>query len=110
MSDPHATALATPVTDGPPAAPPRGLGIASLVLGGAGLIAGWAFLGVPCIVAVVLGHLALQREPAGRAYAILGLVLGYLGIALGVFTAVLIGIALTLPFAFLATFPAFTSL
>ncbi len=90
--------------------PPRGLSIASLVLGALGLLAGWAFLGVPSIVAVVLGHLALSREPAARRLATVGLVLGYLGILAGLVAAVLVAIALSLPFAFLATYPSFTSL
>ena len=104
------SAVVPPAEVPAPPAPPRGLSIASLVLGAAGLLAGWVFLGVPSIVAVVLGHLALVREPAGRSLAIPGLVLGYLGIAAGLVAGVLIAIALTLPFAFLATFPAFTSL
>lgn len=94
----------------PDAVPPRGLSLASLVLAALGLLAGWALLGAPSIVAVVLGHLALSREPAGRPLATVGLVLGYLGILTGVVGAVLIAIALSLPFAFLATYPVFTSL
>lgn len=92
------------------AAPPRTLSLTALILGAGGLLLGWTLLGLPSLAAVVLGHLALKREPEGRTLATVGLVLGYLGIAAGVVLGVLIALALTLPFAFLATFPAFTSL
>lgn len=106
-ADGHAPLIAL---QAPRAAAPRGLSMASLILGVAGLLVGWGFLGVPSIVAVVLGHLALRREPEGRTLAVGGLALGYVGIAVGLVLGVLIVIALTLPFAFLAVFPAFTAL
>ncbi|MDI2023207.1 hypothetical protein PJL18_03755 [Paenarthrobacter nicotinovorans] len=45
---------------------------------------GFGFFILPQIAAVILGHLALKREPAGKGMAIAGLVMGYLGIALTV--------------------------
>jgi hypothetical protein len=94
-----------------PAAPPqRGLSIASLALGAGGLVFGWAFVGLPSIAAVVLGHLALRREPEGRSLAVPGLVLGYVGIAAAVGLGVLLVLSLLLPFAFLAVFPFVTPL
>ena len=96
----------------PPAPPlsPRALSLTSLGLGAGGLVFGWAFLGLPSIAAVVLGHLALRREPDGRSAAVTGLVLGYLGIAAVLGIGVLLVLALVLPFAFLAAFPFATPL
>ncbi|MGY3565374.1 DUF4190 domain-containing protein [Sinomonas sp. RB5] len=69
---------------------PRGLSIAAMVCG-ISVFVGFGFLVLPQIAAVVLGHLGLAREPAGRGMALAGLVLGYVGIALTVaFLAVFI--------------------
>jgi hypothetical protein len=62
-------------------AEPKVLSIASLCCGVAVFI-GFGFFILPQIAAVILGHMALKREPSGRGMAIAGLVLGYLGIAL----------------------------
>jgi hypothetical protein len=55
---------------------PKTLSIASMVCGIASVIMGWLLL--PQIAAIITGHLALKREPAGRGMSIAGLVLGYL--------------------------------
>jgi hypothetical protein len=60
---------------------PKGLSIASLCCGIAVFLGLGIFI-LPQIAAVVLGHLALLREPAGRGLAIAGLLLGYLGLAM----------------------------
>ena len=52
------------------------LSIASMVCGIASVIMGWLLL--PQIAAIITGHMALKREPAGRGMSIAGLVLGYL--------------------------------
>ncbi|MBD1592650.1 DUF4190 domain-containing protein [Arthrobacter sp. S1_S22] len=57
-------------------AEPKTLSIASMVCGIASVIMGWLLL--PQIAAIVTGHMALKREPAGRGMSIAGLVLGYL--------------------------------
>lgn len=82
---------------GMPIAPPTsGLAIASLVLGIIGLIACYVN-GLFAIPAVICGHMALKRtgDPqkpvGGRGMAIAGLVMGYLGILLQIFFAVVIG-------------------
>ncbi|MFP3580983.1 DUF4190 domain-containing protein [Arthrobacter sp. SIMBA_036] len=62
---------------------PKVLSIASMCCGIA-IFVGFGFFILPQIAAVVLGHLALKREPAGRGMAIAGLVMGYLGLALTV--------------------------
>ncbi|MFJ6537485.1 DUF4190 domain-containing protein [Paenarthrobacter sp. NPDC091711] len=73
-------------------AEPKGLSIASMCCGIAVYI-GFGFFILPQIAAVVLGHLALKREPAGKGMAIAGLVMGYLGVALAViFIIFIIGV------------------
>lgn len=62
--------------------PARGLSIAALVLGIVGVLSAGLLL-LPQILAVVFGHLALRREPAGRGLAIAALVMGYTVIVLG---------------------------
>lgn len=60
---------------------PRGLSIAAMVCG-ISVFVGFGFFGLPQIAAVVLGHLGLAREPAGRGMALAGLIMGYVGIGL----------------------------
>ncbi|MEE2522031.1 DUF4190 domain-containing protein [Pseudarthrobacter sp. J75] len=57
---------------------PRGLSIASMVCGIVAVVLG--IIMVPQIAAIATGHLALRREPAGKAMSITGLVLGYLSL------------------------------
>ena len=54
-----------------PEAPPRGLSIASLVIGIISFFAGFTFI-VP-IIGLVLGVMGLRREPAGRGMALAGI-------------------------------------
>ncbi|WBC08382.1 DUF4190 domain-containing protein [Micromonospora sp. WMMA1947] len=58
-----------------------GMATASLVLGVLGVLGGWCLFGLPCVLAVILGHLALSETRDGRrsghGMAIAGLVLGY---------------------------------
>lgn len=79
---------------GPPE--PKGLSIASMVCGIA-VYVGFGFFILPQIAAVVLGHMGLAREPAGRGMALAGLIMGYVGIALTiafiVFFVVVLGVA-----------------
>ena len=49
---------------------------------------GFGVLVLPQLAAVILGHLALRREPSGRGFAIAGLVMGYIGLALTVLAIV----------------------
>ena len=57
-------------------AEPRGLSIAALALGAAAVFTGGVLL-IPQILAVVFGHIALRREPAGKPLALTGLIMGY---------------------------------
>ncbi|MFT2706428.1 DUF4190 domain-containing protein [Clavibacter zhangzhiyongii] len=55
------------------AAPPKGLSITSMVLGLVSLVLFWT---VVCpIVGLILGIVGVRKEPAGRGFAITGLVL-----------------------------------
>ncbi|MCH6472232.1 DUF4190 domain-containing protein [Sinomonas terrae] len=73
---------------------PRTLSIVSMVCGIASLL-GFGFLLLPQLAAIVLGHLALSREPAGRGFAIAGLATGYfcLLVSIVVIAFLVIGIA-----------------
>ena len=64
-------------------AEPKSLSIASMVCGIAALL-GFGFILLPQIAAVVLGHLALSREPSGRGFAIAGLAMGYFALLITV--------------------------
>ena len=75
-------------------AQPKALSIASLCCGIAALV-GFGFFLLPQIAAVILGHMALSREPAGRGMAIAGLVLGYVGVALTILVIVIFGIVIS---------------
>ncbi len=75
----------------PPA--PKSLSIASLCCGIA-VFLGFGFFILPQIAAVILGHLALTREPASKGMAIAGLVLGYVGIAITVLVIVIFSLAI----------------
>lgn len=89
---PYGNAYGQPSYYGMPPAP-KGLSIASLCCGIA-VFVGFGFFILPQIAAVVLGHLALSREPAGRGLAIAGLVLGYIGILLTAIVIVFFVLAL----------------
>jgi hypothetical protein len=75
----------------PPA--PKSLSIASMCCGIAALV-GFGFFLLPQLAAVILGHLALRREPAGRGMAIAGLVMGYVGIAVTILVLVIFGLVI----------------
>jgi hypothetical protein len=84
-----------------PTAESRGFSIASLVLGLVSIVASSTFF-VP-VVGLVLGVMALQREPESRTMAIWGIVLNGVmlaGTVLVTIGALVFGLAM-LPFAFL---------
>jgi hypothetical protein len=62
--------------------PTSGTAVASMVLGIIGVFGGWCMFGLPCIIAVILGHVALPAtksgQVGGRGMAVTGLILGYL--------------------------------
>jgi len=85
-------AYGQPAYYGVPAAP-KTLSIASMCCGIAALV-GFGFFLLPQLAAVILGHLALRREPAGRGMAIAGLVMGYVGIAVTILVLVIFGLVI----------------
>ncbi|CAH0284906.1 MULTISPECIES: DUF4190 domain-containing protein [unclassified Arthrobacter] len=85
-------AYGQPAYYGAPAAP-KSLSIASMCCGIAALV-GFGFFLLPQLAAVILGHLALRREPAGRGMAIAGLVMGYVGIAVTILVLVIFGLVI----------------
>jgi hypothetical protein len=85
-------AYGQPAYYGVPASP-KTLSIASMCCGIAALV-GFGFFLLPQLAAVILGHLALRREPAGRGMAIAGLVMGYVGIAITVLVLVIFGLVI----------------
>lgn len=74
---------------------PKGLSIASMCSGIAAFV-GLGFFLLPQLAAVILGHMALKREPAGKGMAIAGLVMGYVAIALTILVIVLIAVGLAI--------------
>ncbi|MGW9632295.1 DUF4190 domain-containing protein [Agromyces sp. NPDC055520] len=84
-----------------PAAETRGFSIASLVLGLVSIVSSFTFF-VP-VIGLVLGVMALKREPASRTMAVWGIVLNAVmlaGTVLVTLGALVFGLAM-LPFAFL---------
>ena len=79
----------------PGAVGPKGLSMASMVVGIVSLVLLGFFI-VPQIVGIILGHMGLKREnPQGRGFAIAGLVMNYLalvvyGTIVGIWIAVLV--------------------
>jgi len=74
--------------------PPRGLSIASMVLGVLSLVFGFSVV-VP-ILGFVLGSIALKREPEGRAFAIAGLWLNGVVLLLGLVVLIIVIVALSI--------------
>ena len=72
-TEPAATPPTEPPTEAPIAAAPHYLSIVAFTLGLAGVVSP----GLASIGAIVLGHIALSKEPTGRTFAIIGLVAGY---------------------------------
>ncbi len=79
------------------AAPPSsGSATAALVFGIIGIMVGYCLLGIPCILAVVFGHIGLIQtrdgQRSGRGMAVAGLVLGYICvIPMIIFTVLIFG-------------------
>jgi hypothetical protein len=64
--------------------PSSTLAVWALITGVVGVLAGWCLLGLPCVAAVILGHLAVNQTKdgriTGRGMAVAGLVLGYVAL------------------------------
>jgi hypothetical protein len=77
------------IVQGPPTS---GFAVASLVLGILGVLGGWCLFAIPCLLAVICGHVGLgatkNSARSGRGMAVAGLILGYL--AIGPIIAILV--------------------
>jgi hypothetical protein len=77
--------------------PTSGWATGSMVMGLLGLFGGWCLAGVPCVLAVIAGHVGLAQtktgERAGRGQAVTGLIFGYLFVvpAVLIFFMVVVG-------------------
>lgn len=76
---------------------PKGLSMASMVVGIVSLVLLGFFI-IPQIVGIILGHMGLKREnPQGRGFAIAGLVMNYLALVIyGTIVGIWIALLLTL--------------
>jgi hypothetical protein len=80
----YTPADSTPYAVGGGSLEPKGLSIASMVTGIASVVFAFFFFGfLPGVAAVVLGHIAQRRQPAGRPFWLTGLITGYVGILIG---------------------------
>ncbi|NHN45541.1 DUF4190 domain-containing protein [Chryseoglobus frigidaquae] len=87
-----------------PASPASTLSVLALVLGIIGLVFSFAAFGLlPAIAGVILGHMALKREPHARGMAVAGLVCGYVGIAISVLWGILFLFLTLLPIIFFSS-------
>jgi hypothetical protein len=66
--------------------PPKGLSIASMVLGIIGVLLSFSYgLGLfPSIAAVITGHMARKRQLWAKGFSLAGLITGYVGIGISV--------------------------
>jgi hypothetical protein len=74
-----------------PAGPAQGLSITSMVLGILGLLAalvGFGFL--PSLAAVITGHMAQRRQPWAKPFWLTGVITGWVGVAIGVVTGLVV--------------------
>lgn len=73
----------------PAPAPNSGLAVASMVLGIVGLVSVFCTFGVPALLAVILGHVALtdikKTGRSGRGMAVTGLTTGYIALTPALF-------------------------
>lgn len=76
--------------------PTSGYAVASMVFGILGMLGGFCVFGIPCVIAVILGHAGLIETrdgvKGGRGMAVAGLILGYLFVAPAIFIIVTGGI------------------
>ena len=76
------------------ATPPKGLSVTSMILGIAGLLIGFFFVGLLSVAALVTGIIARRREPAARAFWLTGIITGAVGLAFGLIIVIIYVIAI----------------
>lgn len=76
--------------------PTSGTAVASLIFGLIGILGGWCAFGIPCLIAVVLGHAAMKETKSGaksgHGLAVAGLILGYFVVIPAVILSIMLGI------------------
>lgn len=64
-----------------PPPPTSGLATTAMIMGIIGALGGWCMFGIPCFIAVMLGHMAMKEtstgQRGGHGMAVTALVLGY---------------------------------
>ncbi len=96
--NPHGTQPYNPNYGAPQDA--KGLSIASMVTGIVSLVLMFVYIGwLSGIAAVILGHIAMKKEPAGKGMALAGLITGYVAIGLSliflIFAVILFGLVMS---------------
>jgi subtilisin family serine protease len=85
-----------------PTGPSSTLSVLALVFGIIGLVLSlFSFGFLPALAGVIMGHIALKREPHARGMAIGGLATGYAGLALSILIGIVILAFAFLPFVFI---------
>jgi hypothetical protein len=83
------------------APPTSGYAVASMVLGIVGIFSGFCTFAIPCLLAVVFGHLGYNETKTGakggKGMAIAGLVMGYLFVVPAIIIMAVGGISSILP-------------
>jgi hypothetical protein len=78
----------------PMAVPSSGSATASMVLGIIGVVFGWCTFGLPCVLAVIFGHVGYMQTKdglkSGKGLAVAGLVLGYVMLVPGIVLTILV--------------------
>lgn len=78
-----------------PAGPARGLSLASMITGIAGVFLSFFGAGfLPAVAAVVLGHIAQRRQPYAKPFWLTGLITGYVGVAISLIVGIVLVLAL----------------
>ena len=84
-----------PAYAAPPASATPILSILSLIGGIIGILSSWFYFGLLfSIAAVVLGFIGKKKEPAAKGMWLTGMILGFIGLAIGLLSIVLWSVAL----------------
>ena len=110
--EPGATAEFPAVAPHPPApASTQTLSVLGLAFGVVGLLASFAAVGlVFALGGVILSHLGLRREPAGRSMAIAGIACGYLGLGISVIWGIILLASALVPLLAVGLFASFAAI
>lgn len=75
-----------------------------MVCGIVGLVLSFFLVGfLPALAGVILGHIGIKKEPAGKGMSIAGLITGYAGVALSLIVVLFMVAAIFLPLLFIGS-------